>query len=340
MDPCTSLFSLRQRGGFALWRLPSSDGDSFYYTGQPARRGLQCACESPGRYTGSIQSQNPQLQSKGRCSNLRLGVERVNSRGMWWLTMGYAGSRGAHILVSQVNENSERSPVPAREAQILRLATLWAAASGSFPYALPYQSVNSNNSIGAARYDSLQVKAETKSARHGLYALISYTYSRNFDSGLTDGLGTNPGALYYPLPGFNKLDWGLSQLNLNDNFTASVIYDLPFGKGKRFGSSWSSTTNTLLGHWQVNLIERITSGFPLFVVDSADESGTYFSYNGFTLQRPNEVGNPNQAGPEGGSHELPSPDPHTPELVQPVRFWRARPAGRTRNSSPRAGLWA
>jgi hypothetical protein len=44
------------------------------------------------------------------------------------------------------------------------------------------------------------VKAETKSARHGLYALLGYTWSRNFDSGMPDGLGTNPGALYWPCP--------------------------------------------------------------------------------------------------------------------------------------------
>jgi hypothetical protein len=159
-----------------------------------------------------------------------------------------------------------------------------------------YQAVDTNNSIGAARYDSLQVKAETKSARHGIYALIGYTYSRNFDTGLTDGLGTNPGALYYPLPGTAKLDWGLSQLNLNDSFTASVLYDLPFGKGKKYGSSWSGTTNAILGHWQVDVIERATSGFPLFVVDSADESGTYFSYNGNTFQRPNQISDPLKPG--------------------------------------------
>jgi len=76
----------------------------------------------------------------------------------------------------------------------------------------------------------LLLKAETKSARHGLYALLGYTYSRNFDSGLPDGLGTNPGALYWPLPGTKRLDWGLSQLNLNNSFTASILYDLPFGK--------------------------------------------------------------------------------------------------------------
>ena len=121
------------------------------------------------------------------------------------LTVGYAGSRSAHILVSQLNENLS-SPSALR-----RNPAGYTVGCGfpSFPYAAPFQSVDTNNSIGAARYDSLQVKAETKSARHGLYALIGYTYSRNFDSGLTDGLGTNPGAMYYPLPGTNETGLGL-----------------------------------------------------------------------------------------------------------------------------------
>jgi len=176
--------------------------------------------------------------------------------------------------------------------------------------------VDTNNSIGAARYDSLQVKAETKSTRHGLYALLGYTYSRNFDSGLTDGLGTNPGAMYYPLPGINKLDWGLSQLNLNHSFTASVLYNLPFGKGKRYGSSWNGATNAILGNWQLDLIERATSGFPLFVVDSGDGSGIFFSYNGNTLQRPNEVGDPNKPGPVAAN-----PTCAAPTRVHTLQNW-------------------
>ena len=71
-----------------------------------------------------------------------------------------------------------------------------------------FQFVDTNNSVGSAQYDSLQAKLETKSARHGLYALLGYTWSRNFDTGLTDGLGTNPGALYYPLPGTEEAGLG------------------------------------------------------------------------------------------------------------------------------------
>jgi hypothetical protein len=133
---------------------------------------------------------------------------------------------------------------------------------------------------------------------------------------MPDGLGTNPGALYYPLPGNQKLDWGLSQLNLNDNFTASILYDLPFGKGKHFGSDWSGAKNAVLGNWKVNLIEHVTSGFPLFVVDSGDGSGVFFSYNGNTFQRPNQVGDPNKAGAVPGN-----PSCVAPSQVHTIQNW-------------------
>ena len=155
--------------------------------------------------------------------------------------------------------------------------------------------MNANNDVGRAHYDSLQIKAETKSVRHGLYALLGYTYSRTFDSGLPDGLGSQPGAPYFPLPGYLKLDWGLSQLNLNHQFTASVTYNLPFGKGKQFGGDWSGPVNAILGNWEVDVIQRITSGFPLFVAD-ANGSGVNFQWNGNFLNRPDQISDPLKAG--------------------------------------------
>jgi hypothetical protein len=288
VDPCTFCFAYGSAFGSLSdgFLLPVGTGSSTTVDGGAGA--VYSSPVNPQAYTGTIQSENRNFK-QGVIQQFNLNVER-QLPGNVVLTVGYAGSRTAHVLVSQLNENLSSPSACGTPGYNV------GCGFPTFPYAAPFQSVDTNNSIGAARYDSLQVKAETKSARHGLYALIGYTYSRNFDSGLTDGLGTNPGALYYPLPGFNKLDWGLSQLNLNDSFTASVIYDLPFGKGKKYGSGWSGATNAILGHWQLNLIERATSGFPLFVVDSADESGVFFSYNGNTFQRPNEVGDPNKAG--------------------------------------------
>lgn len=255
---------------------------------------------NPLNYTGTIQSQNLNFR-QGMIQQYNLNIEQ-QLPGNVVLTAGYAGSKSTHVLVGQLNENLNNPSACPGEAHATPGYTL-GCGFGDFPYAINqpgggfFQSVDSNNSVGTARYDSLQLKAETKSARHGLYALFGYTWSRTFDNGMPDGLGTNPGALYYPLPGTAKLDWGLSQLNLDDSFTASILYDLPFGKGKHFGSTWSGGTNAALGGWQVNLIERATSGFPLFVVDSSNPAGVDFSYNGNTFARPNEVANPHQPGP-------------------------------------------
>jgi Carboxypeptidase regulatory-like domain len=290
---------------------------------------------NPAFYSGTIQSQNRNFK-QGAIQQFNLNVEH-QLPGDVVLTVGYAGSRSAHILVSQVNENlSSPSACPGGA----NFVPGYTVGCGPLVYSFPFfNSVDSNNSIGAARYDSLQVKAETKSTRHGLYALLGYTYSRNFDTGLTDGLGTNPGALYWPLPGTAKLDWGLSQLNLNDTLTASVIYDLPFGKGKPFGNNWNGVANAVLGHWQVNLIERATSGFPLFVVDSADESEVFFSYNGNTVQRPNEVGDPNKPGPVAANPTCVAPSQiHTLQnWFNPCAFEKA-PLGEL-GTAPRAPVY-
>jgi hypothetical protein len=100
------------------------------------------------------------------------------------------------------------------------------------------------------------------------------------------------GATYFPLPNWEKLDWALSQTNNNHNFTASIIYDLPFGKGRKFGGNAGGVANALIGGWEVTVIEKATSGFPVFVVDSANASGVNFQNNGNSLNRPNQTCNP------------------------------------------------
>ncbi len=309
VDPCPSDFCLGYNsafgslsGGFLV--APSTPSST------PVTGGAVLTSPvNPADYTGTLQSMNRNFR-QGMVQQFNLNVEH-QFPGNVVLTAGYAGTRSTHILVGQSNENLS-SPSACGVVPGYTVGCGFA----SFPYAAPFQQVAANNSVGRARYDSLEVKAETKSTRHGLYALLGYTWSRTFDSGMPDGLGTNPGALYYPLPGSSKLDWGLSQLNLNDSFTASILYDLPFGKGKHFGSNWSSATNAVFGNWQLDLIQRATSGFPLFVVDSADESGVFFSYNGNTYQRPNQVGDPNKAGPVAAN-----PGCAAPSRIHTIQNW-------------------
>jgi len=255
----------------------------------------------PSQFTGTILSQNFDFKL-GRVQQFTLNVER-ELPGDVVLTVGYAGARSHHILMDGVNRNVDSPGACAGGPNETAGYTFGCGPGGAWVPA-PYGSftvVSNISDIGNARYDSLQVKAETKSAKHGLYALVGYTWARTFDSGLPDGLGTFPGATYWPLPGTQKADWGLSQLNVNDTFTASVLYQLPFGKGKKFGNNWGGATNAIFGGWEAQVIERALSGFPLFVVDSNNGvfsgSNVNFQWNGSSLNRPNIVGDPNRPGP-------------------------------------------
>ena len=70
-----------------------------------------------------------------------------------------------------------------------------------------------------------------------------------------------------------------------------MIYDLPFGKGKKFGNDWNNVTNSLLGGWQLTLIQKITSGFAVPLIDSLNLSGVSFNNggNGNNWNRPDQV---------------------------------------------------
>ncbi len=328
VDPCPSDFCLGYNQAFG-----SLSGGFLVDPSDPSS--VLSAPVNPANYTGTIQSMNRNFR-QGLVQQFNLNVER-QLPGDVVLTAGYAGTRSSRILVGQSNENIESPsacfPTIVNDAGQTVPNPVYdpnytiGCGVNNWPYAAPFQAVSANNSVGSARYDSLQIKGETKSTRHGLYALLGYTWSRTFDSGMPDGLGTNPGAIYYPLPGSAKLDWGLSQLNLNDSFTASILYDLPFGKGKHFGSAWNGATNAAFGNWQLNVIERATSGFPLFVVDSGDGSEVYFSYNGGTYQRPNQVGDPNKAGDEGGQTGCPTQIHTIQHWFNPCAFAQA-PAGK------------
>jgi Carboxypeptidase regulatory-like domain len=244
----------------------------------------------------------------GRVEQYNLNLER-QLIGNLVLTAGYAGSQGSHILVYG---NSLTNSGPSACGTVQNY-TLGCNFNGS-PYTSPYVAPNFNQiylmgDVGKTGYNSLQIKAETKTLKYGLYALFAYTYSRTYDNGLTDGLGSVVSAPYFPLPNWQNLDWALSQINLDNNFTASVLYDLPFGRGKQFGGDWNPVTNAILGNFQLNLIQRIYSGFPVPLIDSINNSGASFS-NGGNAQdwnRPNRVAGCNAGNAAHGKLEWINP---------------------------------
>jgi Carboxypeptidase regulatory-like domain len=258
-------------------------------------------------FTGNF-SYEPTNLKHGMVQQYNVNIERQLPANIV-LTAGFAGAQGTHILVTG---NSLATSGPGACGTVKNY-TLGCNFNGS-PYSSPYIAPNFNQiflfgDVGKTSYNSLQIKAETKTAKHGLYALFAYTYSRTYDNGLTDGLGSVLSAPYFPLPNWQNLDWALSQINLNNSFTGSVIYDLPFGRGKQFGGDWNPVTNAILGNFQVTLIERISSGFPVPLIDSINNSGAFFQNGGNSnnWNRPDRVAGCNAGNAAHGKLEWINP---------------------------------
>ena len=228
--------------------------------------------------SGNIYAQNLSYRP-GMIQQFNLDVQRQLSSNMV-LTVGYVGSRASHLQTMNWNLNTA-PPNPGIDPANLR----------------PYPNFYNIDAIldrGLSRYDGMEVKLE-RSYTRGLYPLASYTYSKGFDNGLNDDLGSMTGVAYYPLnpaPGGygaadpqGYTDKGLNITDQTNNFSASALYELPFGRGKMFASNVNTATDTLIGNWQLNLISHMTSGFPLGLVSGASNNGTALG------QRPNQVCN-------------------------------------------------
>jgi hypothetical protein len=280
------------QGDQGLWQNPPFYGESFEAGGNMSQGFVTYPTgPAPADFGGTILSQDRDFK-QGRIQQFNVNVEQ-QIPGQIVLTMGYAGSRDSHILEYGNNINVG-SPSACGTVAGYTLGCGPNGAAFGVPYtAFPFSDIQAIFDAGRAHYNSLQIKAETKSARYGIYALVGYTYSRSYDTGFSDGLGSIIGATYFPLPNWQNLDWGLSQINLNHNFTASVIYELPFGKGRKWGSNWNGVANSLAGGWELTVIEHATSGFPVFVVDQTPSSGAGFLNGNFqTLIRPNMTCSP------------------------------------------------
>jgi hypothetical protein len=107
-------------------------------------------------------------------------------------------------------------------------------------------------SVGASSfYHALQVTA-TRRYSQGLQMQLAYTWGKNIDDGLSHQDSYNI-----------RADRALSEIDVAHRAVISGVYDLPFGKGRHFGSGWSTPMDLIAGGWQVNGICTLSSGTPI-----------------------------------------------------------------------------
>ncbi len=137
-------------------------------------------------------------------------------------------------------------------------------------------------------YNALQVSVNRRFAQ-GLMFQTNYTFAKSLDDISDDTDGPGQGLLIPTDNNNRRLDWGRSSYDIRHQFRAMVIYDLPFGPGRKW-MRMGGVVGHVLGGWTTNTIVDWSSGFPGSV-----SSGRTTLWPGVT---PNAVftGDPTQIG--------------------------------------------
>jgi hypothetical protein len=175
------------------------------------------------------------------------------------VTLGYAGSRGVHLLRS----GDVNIPTPQR----LSDGTL------VFPAGVPrpnpaFSTIELKRSDGNSWYNALLFEVRRRWSR-GLSFQSSYTFARNIDT--TQGAtffsdatnGTISAMPEFPGFSYNK---GLADYHAKHNWVGNVTWELPFAKGMRGAARW------LARGWQASVISQVRSGNPLTAFVSGNRS--------------------------------------------------------------------
>jgi hypothetical protein len=203
-------------------------------------------------------------------------------------SLGYVGQHGTHLMV----------PMPYFQRRYVGEAGCTAAAattinvSGSGYPSTPVTYCNSpylagnpalasigqisgTESRGSQRYGALQASL-SKRFSQGMQFQLSYAYSKS----LTNAIGYYGGggqsgsnAAYFQNLYNAQSEWGRAYFDDTHNFSGSYVYDLPYGKDRKFGRTANPVARGVLGDWELTGIVSLHTGFPL-TMKANDLSGT------------------------------------------------------------------
>lgn len=120
-----------------------------------------------------------------------------------------------------------------------------------------------------SNYNALNVKVQQRFSK-GLTYLVGYTWSKAIDTG--SAIRTNSGDRLFPNYSYDlQHERGLSQFHTAQRFVASLIYELPFGKGRALANS-SRAADLIVGGWQFGSIVTFSDGTPVNVGNIGDRA--------------------------------------------------------------------
>jgi len=202
--------------------------------------------------------------------------------GQTLFNIGYVGQHATHLM----------NPMPYFQRRLVGEAGCTAAQAVNFggspilTCASPYLSgnpalasisqISGTESNANMIYHSLQATVQ-KRFSHGLQYQVAYTYSKCMTNSIgyygSWGGQVTPTAAYWQNLYDSKSEWAPCINDVTHLLSSYAVYELPFGKGKKYGSSLNPVVNAVLGNWQLGGILQLRGGFGSTVFAS-DNSGT------------------------------------------------------------------
>lgn len=167
----------------------------------------------------------------------------------WGTEVAYVGSHGVNLMgATSIQTYSD---------------TLYkqAVANGFSNFGLRQKGFNSH-------YDALQLTVK-KQASRGFNMLMAYTWSHGFAQSSNDDSLENLVTDVTAAGVISKKLWSQADFDVRHRISLAGGYELPFGKGKQFGSKWNPWLQNVLGGWRSNFIYTLQSGVPFTVYTSA-----------------------------------------------------------------------
>ncbi len=161
------------------------------------------------------------------------------------LSVGYVGTRGRNLIL-YYNLNG----------RVVETGTNVSCPNGvtsgnCYPNLGGNANVRDDN--GESSYDSLQIQLDRRFAAGWQYR-AAYTYSKTKDNGEGAFDAVADRGINFVEPN------ATSRIDFPHVFSFATVYDIPIGRGRRFGTDIAGVLDALIGGWQLNGIFRAQSG--------------------------------------------------------------------------------
>jgi len=210
-----------------------------------------------------------------------LSVQRQLTNDMTF-QLGYVGQHTTHLMVPewlkqgdlQTNGTITYPFVGGRNPAGVAGSTASAPTYGPNGFG----NVKDTASNGNMNYNAMQAVLQ-KRFGHGLESQVSYTYQKCMTN--NDGYYGTWGSTTQAAPAANywqnlydqNSDYARCYWDTTHVISAYAVYELPFGRGKRFGHDTPRVVDAVAGGWSVNPIVSWHTGFPIALY-GPDNSGT------------------------------------------------------------------